>query len=59
MTVKELKEFIKDLPDDMIVCSLDVGGYPGWEFCGADVVTPDTPPDRYPTPPPPYLMICS
>lgn len=57
MTVKELMEIIKDLPDDMPIVSNNVGGFPGWEFCGAYVVTSDDPREDYPAPPRPYLMI--
>lgn len=57
MTVKELKAAIADLPDDMIVASYDVGGYPAWEFCSADVITDNDPPDRYPEPKRPFLSI--
>lgn len=64
MTVKELMEIIKDLPDDMLVVSHDVGGYPAWDFCRAKVVTSDDPavtlddsPEDYPEPPRPYLKI--
>lgn len=59
MTVAELRKAIEGLPDEMIVASLDAGGYTAWDFVIAKVVTVNDPADRYPEPARPYFMVSS